>query len=157
MIKENKFIQYGFPREQSDIQGITLHETGNINMSAQDLFNYLDNECKTSQGTHYICDDKEVIQVMPDDWGVYHTGKGRDWGNRYTIAIEICSSLNNESYQKAQDKAVELTKTLMGKYHIGSDMIFFHNDWDSKYYCPKTILDNYGTSRNFVYQEIEEV
>lgn len=156
MIKENKFNQYGFPRQEGDIQGITLHEIGNINWSAQDYFNFLDNECKTSDGCHYICDSKEIIQVMPDNWAIYHTGKGKDWGTVYTIAIKICSSLNDDVYRKAQDNAVTLIKNLMNKYNFSDEMIFFHNDWDSKIYCPKTILDTYHTSRNFVYQEIKE-
>lgn len=154
MIKENKWSQYGFPRSQADIKGITVHETGNTDMNAQQLFDYLDNECKTSQGTHYIVDSEQTIQVMPDDWAVYHTGKGKDWGCRYTIAIEICSNLNDELYLLAQDRAVELIWSLQEQYQIPMDLIFFHNDFNQQTYCPKTALDRYGNSKNFVYQEI---
>lgn len=154
MIKENRFIQFGFPRTEADIKGITIHETGS-EMSAQELFDYLDNVSKDSKGTHYLVDDKEIIQVMPDDWAVYHTGKGLDWGNRYTIAIEICSNINDEKYRQGEDRAISLIYNLQKKYHIPNDMIFFHNDFNSTTYCPKTILNNYKTSRNFVYQRIE--
>lgn len=155
MIDDKKWIQYGFPREESEIQGITIHETGNTDMNAEDLFKWLNEVNKTSQGCHYLVDDTQVIQVMPDDWSVYHTGKARDWGNRNTIAIEICSSLSNEKYKQAEDKAISLVYSLQKKYHIPMDMIFFHRDFNEKKYCPKTILDNYGTSKNFVYQRIE--
>ena len=77
MIDQNKFKQYGYPRELSDIQGITLHETNNYEKNARQLHDWLNEECKTSQGTHYICDANEVVQVMPDDYAVYHTGKGK--------------------------------------------------------------------------------
>lgn len=155
MLKENRWNQYGFPREKKDIQGITIHETNNYEMDAQRLHDWLDNECKTSQGCHYIVDDVKIIQVMPDDWGVYHTGKGMDWGNRHTISVEIVSSLSNEKYSKAEDRAISLIYSLQKKYHIPTDMIFFHNDFNRKSYCPKTIMSNYETSRNFVSKRIE--
>lgn len=156
MIKESKWNQYGFPRSEADIQGITIHETNNLEMNAQQLCDWLENINKTSQGTHYICDDTQVVQVMPDDWGVYHTGKGMDWGNKYTIAIEICSSLSDEKYRQAEDRAISLIYSLQKKYHIGMDMIFFHQDFNQKTYCPKTLLDKYGSSKSYVYQRLEE-
>ena len=153
MIKESKYLQYGFPREEADIKGITIHETGS-DKTAQELFNYLDNESKDSRGCHYLVDDTEVIQVMPDDWAVYHTGKGRDWGCRYTLAIEICSNISTEKYEEAEDRAISLIYSLQHKYQIPNEMIFFHQDWNERTYCPKTALDNYGNSVNFVYQRI---
>jgi N-acetylmuramoyl-L-alanine amidase CwlA len=157
MISENKWIQYGFPRTEEDIQGITLHETGNVEMNAEQLFNWLNEENKSSQGCHYLVDDTQTIQVMPDDWAVYHTGKGKDFGCRYTIAIEICSSLSDEKYKMAEDRAISLIYALQKKYHIPMDMIFFHRDFNETTYCPKTILNNYGTSKNFVYNRLEEL
>ena len=155
MIDEKKYKQYGFPREEKDIQGITLHETGNYTMNAQELHDWLNTECKTSQGVHYICDDTQTIQVMPCDWAVYHTGKGKDWGCRYTIAIEIVSSHSDELYKKAEDRAISLIYDLQKKYHIPTNMIFFHQDFNYKMHCPNRALDEYGTSKNFVYQRIE--
>ena len=156
MLTENKWIQYGFPRTEDDIKCIVLHNTGNTFMTAQDLFDYLQNECKTSQGCSYIVDHNGVIQVMPDDWGVYSTGKGYDYGNRFGIAIEICDNLNDELYQQGQDNAVTLIKELMERYNIADTEIFFHNDFSPRTYCPHILLDRYGTSQNFVYQEIKE-
>lgn len=156
MIKESKWSQYGFPREEADIQGITIHETGNYEKSAKELHDWLENENKGSNGCHYLCDDIQTLQVMPDDWAVYHTGKGKDWGNKHTIAIEICSSLSDEKYYKAEDRAISLIYSLQKKYHIPFDMIFFHQDFDIKKHCPNRIINEYSTSKNFVYQRIEE-
>lgn len=156
MIKEQKWEQYGFPRQEKDVLGITIHETGNDNMSARQIFDFLENENKTSQGCHYLVDDNEVIEVMPIDYGVYHTGKGLDYGNRYTIAIEICSNINDDKYQQAQDKAVELIKELMLRYAIPKDSIFLHRDFNSTTYCPKTILRKYGSAKRFVIEELED-
>lgn len=156
MIKEKKYRQFGFPRTEADIEGITIHETNNYEMNAQELHDWMNDECKTSQGVHYICDANQTVQVMPDDWAVYHTGKGKDWGNQHTIAIEICSYYSDEEYKKAEDRAISLIYTLQKKYHIGFDMIFFHQDFDNRMHCPNRILDEYGTSKNFVYQRIME-
>lgn len=155
MLDKNKWVQYGFPREEKDILGLTIHETNNYDMNAQQLHDWLNNECKTNLGVHYICDSENTIQVMPDDWSVWHTGKAKDWGTRYTIAIEICSYHSDIEYKKAEDRAISLIYDLQKKYHIPMDMIFFHNDWDSKQFCPSRILNEYKTSKNFVYQRVE--
>lgn len=156
MLDRNKWEQFGFERTEEDIQGITVHETGNTDMNGEQLFNWLNTECRTSQGCHYICDFNKTIEVMPDNWAVYHTGKGMDWGNLYTIAIEIVSNLSDEKYNMAQDNAIELIKNLQEKYSISNDMVFFHLDFNEKRYCPKTLLDRYGSSVNFAYQLLRE-
>ena len=156
MIKEEKYEQYGFPRREQDILGITIHETGNDNMTAKELFDYLENENKTSQGCHYIVDNNEVIEVMPNDWGVYHTGKAMDYGNRYTISIEVCSNINNDKFNNGVDKAVELIKELMIEYAIPKDSIFFHIDFNQNSYCPKTLIRQYGSVKRFVIEKVED-
>ena len=155
MIDKNKYNQYGFPRDEKDILGITIHETNNYEMNAQELHDWLNNECKTNQGVHYIVDKDEIVQVMPDDWAVWHTGKAKDWGTRYTVAIEICSYFSDVEYKQAEDRAISLIWDLQKKYRIANDMIFFHQDWDSRTHCPNRIINEYGTSKNFVYQRIE--
>lgn len=156
MIKESKWNQFGFPRDITDIQGITIHETGNTQMNAQELYDWFDNESKSNQACHYICDDIQTIQVMPDSYAVYHTSKTEDWPCHYTIAIEIVSSLNDEKYNSAVNNAITLIKSLQLMYQISSGKIFFHNDFNSKTYCPKTLIDQYGSSRAFVYERIGE-
>lgn len=155
MISENKYIQYGFPRSVEDIKGITLHETGNYEMNAQQMFDYLNTSNRTSQGVHYLVDSEQTIQVMPDNWAVYHTGKGIDNGVKYTIAIEICSSLSDSEYLSAEERAISLIKQLQSTYNIADDNIYFHQDWNKTTYCPRRALDTYGTSRGFVYDRIK--
>lgn len=156
MIDENKLDQYGYPRPNGiqDIKGIVLHNTGNIKLSARQLYDYLNNENKTSQGCSYIVDKEEIIQCMPDDWCVYSTGKGKDYATKYLLALEICDNINDDDYKLGQDKAVELIKDLMEQYNISSDEIYFHNDFNDKVYCPHILLDNYGSAKRFVVEEI---
>ena len=154
MLDQNKWNQYGFLREENDILGITLHESNKYNMTAEELETWLNEVNKTSDGCHYICDDTQSLQVMPDNWAVYHTGKALDWGNCYTIAIVIMPSLSDEKYQRAQDHAVALIKNLQNTYSISDEMIFFHNSFDPRAYCPKTILDRYTSVKRFVMEEL---
>lgn len=154
MINENKFRQYGFPRPDTDILGICIHETDKDNMNAQQWFDYFDKESKNSFCYSYVCDDEQILQIMPDTYAVYHTNKGNDWGCRYSIAIAICTNINNEKYLKAQDNCVLLVKQLMEKYNIGKDAIYFHNDFDSRDYCPKTLLNTYGSVKRFVIEKL---
>ena len=156
MLPENKWLQYGLPREESDITCIVIHNTGNTELSARQLFEYLATENKTSQGVSYLIDNEEVIQVVPDTWSVYNTGKGKDYAFRHGLALEICDNLNDDLYQQGQDRAIVLIKELMARYNIGYDMVFFHYDFNSSVHCPNTIMNRYGSSKNFVYQEIYE-
>ena len=148
MIDRNKYEQFGFERNQEDIQCIVLHNT-NSELSARQLFNWL-NETSSSQGTHYIVDYDEVVEVMPLDWGVYHTGKGMDFGNKFGIAIEICSNLNNEKYLQGETKAMELVKSLMNEYRLTKNDIYFHQDFNQTTKCPNDILTIYGNRKNFI-------
>ncbi|MBQ0113742.1 MAG: N-acetylmuramoyl-L-alanine amidase [Bacteroidales bacterium] len=151
MLPETQWRQFGYPRPngEADIEGIVIHNTGSL-LTASELFNWLKDECKTSQGTTYIVDKDEIIQVVPDTFAVYSCGKGDDYSTKHLIAIEICDNINNEDYLLGQDRAIELIKSLMEKYNIPRSQIFFHLDFDNKTRCPHTILDLYGTKKNFL-------
>lgn len=148
MIKESKKLQYG--QEGLIPSCITIHNTNNYEYNAKELFDYLNNECETSQGCHYLVDSESVIEVMPLTWKVYHTGKGEDYAFHNSIAIEICSNINNDVYLKGQDNAIKLIKELMTKYNISKEEIYFHIDWNATVYCPSNILDLYKTKKNFL-------
>ena len=148
MISESKWKQYGLPN--SKIKGIVIHNTNNQQMSAEELENWLENECKYSSGCHYLVDYKEVRQVLPDDWSCWNTGMGMSFGNIDCIAIEICSNPNTELYLQGQERAIELIKDLMEKYHLTKNDIFFHRDFQHNVNCPAQILYRYGTKANFL-------
>lgn len=156
MIKESKWDQYGFPRFMSDIKGITIHESSGVNDTAAELFSFYNDISKENSAVHYLVDANEVIEVMPLNWSVYHTGKGKDFGNMYTIAIMICSNLNDELYEAAVDRAVSLINELMEQFRLTQDEIFFHCNFNIKVYCPKKLIAKYGTAKNFAYQRLQE-
>lgn len=148
MLDKNKWSQFG--KEGLEPTCITIHNTGNYDMTARELFDYLNNECLTSQGCHFLVDDKEIIEVMPLNWKTYHTGKGEDYAFNNSIAIEICSNLDDELYLKGQENAIRLIKNYMDKFDIPKDEIYFHIDFNPTTYCPCNILDLYKTKENFL-------
>lgn len=148
MLDKNKWSQYG--KDGLEPTCITIHNTGNYDMTAMELFDYLNNECLTSQGCHFLVDDKEIIEVMPLNWKTYHTGKGEDYAFNNSIAIEICSNLDDELYLKGQENAIRLIKNYMDKFDIPKDEIYFHIDFNPTTYCPCNILDLYKTKENFL-------
>lgn len=143
-----KIDQYGIKRVGS-IKGITIHNTSS-DKSARELYEWLMNECKTSQGCHYLVDDSEVIQVLPLDYSCWHTGNAYDFGNLYTIAIEICSNPDREKYLNGEERAIELIKELMNEYDLTTDDIYFHCDFLKHYNCPANILNIYTNKKNFI-------
>lgn len=147
MLDEKKWKQYGQPLKKS-WKGITIHNTGN-DMSAKEHEELM--ETSTNHlATHFFVDENEVIQMMPLDWIVWHTGKGMDMGNTRTIAIEICRSTNAEElYMEAQANAIDLIHSLMKEFGFTKDNIYFHCDFNQQTYCPHRILDIYKTKQNF--------
>lgn len=150
MIDENKWGQFG--KEGLNPIAITIHNTNNYKMSAKDILDYTNENSKhiNSGACHYAIDYKEIVEILPLNWKIYHTGKAEDWAFNNSIAIEICSNLNNELYLKGQDNAIKLIKELMKKYNIKKSDIYFHQDFDERAYCPATILNLYGNKRNFI-------
>ena len=139
--------QFGFPG--LDVKGITIHNTGNA-LSAYENY-LLMMRSRDNAGTHYFVDGEEIIQAMPLDWCVYHTGMGIDWACKHTIAIEICYSRSIlDLYMKSEKKAVELIKQLMEDYNIPIKRLYFHNDFNRTTYCPHRILDIYGSKAEFI-------
>lgn len=139
--------QFGYPG--LEVKGITIHNTGRRE-SARELFNELKNS-QVNQGCHFLIDETETIQMLPLDWCAYHTGKGKDWGNNHTIAIEICRSQNtSDLYFASQVRAIRKIKKLMNEYNLTTSDIYFHNDFSPRTYCPHKILETYGNKKNFI-------
>lgn len=132
------------------VKGITIHNTGN-DMSARENYDLMA-ERKQINLCHYLIDEKEIINVFPEDREASHTGKGYDFGNRFTLAIEVCRSQSDEElYLKAQKKAVAFIKKLMKKYDLTNDDLYFHNDFNQQAYCPHRILEIYKTKGEFIH------
>lgn len=144
-----KMNQFGIPRK-GDVKGIVIHNTQNFKMSARELYDWLENESRTSQCCHYLIDHTETIQVMPLDWSVWNTGDGYSFGNLHCIAIEICSNPNTELYLKGEARALALIRELMAEFNLTEKDIYFHRDFQPNINCPAQILKLYGSKANFL-------
>lgn len=127
-------------------RGITIHNTNN-ELDANENYNLMINSMH-SYSAHFFVDSKIVIQAMPLDIQAFHTGKAYDDGNRYTIAVEICSRGSEAEFCEAVENTVQLIILLREK--LGNLPIYFHNDFDRLKYCPHRILDIYGNKKNFI-------
>lgn len=131
-----------------EVKGITIHNS-NSDLSAKETLEKLE---KTRQLNiaHYLVDDIDCLNIYPTDKMASHTGKGYDFGNRYTIAIEICKSrCDLETYLKAEANAMKLVKKLLKKYKLNENDIYFHSDFNTTK-CPHRIFEIYETKRRFI-------
>ena len=119
---------------------IVVHNTGNKAPAANEAKYMITNDEKKS--FHYVVDDKEVIQCIPENRNAYHAGDGKSGkGNREGIAIEICYSLSGGSkFTKSEENAVELIVDILKRYGWGIDKVTKHQDYSGKY-CPHRTLD----------------
>lgn len=131
------------------VKGITIHNTGS-ELSARELYDILKKSGKMNL-CHFLVDEKEVIEVVPLFQEAYHTGKGYDFGNQHTIAIEVCRSRSNlDLYVRAEKRAIILIKKLLREYQLASPNIYFHKTFNVTKKCPHRILEIYGTLEKFV-------
>lgn len=115
---------------------ITIHSTGNACSTAQNEADFVCYNSKRKASFHFVCDEKEVIQVLPENEVAFHAGDGKNGtGNRKSLAIEICESGDRE---KALLNAVALTRSLMVKHGIPLENVVQHNHWSGKD-CPRIL------------------
>ena len=150
MIPKKRWNQYG--EEGIVVKGITIHNTGN-KYSAKQNAELMANS-SSEAGCHFFIDETDTVQMMPETYHVWHTGKAYDFGNLSTIAIEICRSACGEKlYKEAQERAVRKVKNLLKKYGLTTNDVYFHRDFNQTTYCPHRILDMYGDKKNFIKEE----
>lgn len=128
------------PGGNYDKLSITIHSTGNTNSNAQNERNWLDNPINERDASwHYVVDEKEVIQTIPDNEEAWHCGNVI--GNRFSIGIEICESGERE---KTLRNAAEFVAQKMREYKFDISDIVRHYDWTGKN-CPRILID-----KNFI-------
>lgn len=121
-------------------EGYCVHNTYN-DASAENEANYMRNNDK-KVSFHYVVDDKEVIQCIPENRNAFHAGDGVNGnGNRKHIAVEICySKSGGEKFTKAEKNAAEFIANGLKAKGWGIDKVKKHQDFSGKY-CPHRTLD----------------
>ena len=115
---------------------ITIHSTANPGSTARNERDWLDNPSNRAEASwHYVVDEREAIQAIPDEEEAWHCGSGT--GNRESIGIEICES--GDRLKTLKNAAVF---TAMKLKELGLDIgdMVRHFDWTGKD-CPRILID----------------
>ena len=128
-------------------QMICIHQTGNVDASAQANHNYMKNLNKNGNRTAswaFTVGYDKIIQAQSCNYKTYHAGNAV--GNNSSIGIEICMYTDSAKQKKAYDNAIALVKILMDYYKFDLNQIKRHYDWTKKH-CPAWLIDcKYGYS-----------
>ena len=100
--------------------------------------------------THYVVDDKEIYQLLEDNWWAKHAGGGgqlytdnpidaTSCGNGNSIGIEVADG-DSVNHLQAIENVIELARYLMKTYNIDVDHVIRHGDCQNKA-CPATIMN----------------
>ncbi|MDF9626748.1 N-acetylmuramoyl-L-alanine amidase [Bacillus cereus] len=118
---------------------ITVHNTYNDASAKNEVAYMIRNDNQVS--FHIAVDDKEAVQGIPLERNAWSCGDGNGSGNRKSISVEICYSLNGgERYYQAEDHAASVVAQLMKQYSIPISKVRTHQSWSGKY-CPHRMLD----------------
>lgn len=134
------------------IKGIVIHWTANTGKGANAIANrnYF-NSTERLASAHFIVDDRNIIQCIPEDEVAWHVGsdKYRDAGrklsengygpNYFTIGIEMCVN-SDGNWIKTYQNTVELAACLLRKYNLNTNDLYRHYDITGKD-CPKMMID----------------
>ena len=143
---------------------VTVHNTGNTASARNEATYHNNNNDQVSY--HVAIDDIEAIQLISFDRNAWHAGDGANGtGNRKSIGIEICYSMDNgysgaksERYKKAEDNAALYIAHVLKQYGWGMDRLKRHYDWSGKD-CPHKMhaTDTYQAFRNLVKKYLDEL
>lgn len=125
-------------RKLASIGYITLHNTGNVNVKANNFHRSLKRENALTNGRKaswtFTVDDIEIYQEVPTSWETWHAGNST--GNKNSISIEMCMWSDKEKQRKTYDNAARLVAELMKMHNIPISKVVQHNKWSGKN-CPE--------------------
>ena len=144
---------------------ITVHNTGNV-ANARNEVAYMNNNYNYVS-YHVAIDEKEAVQAIPFNRNAFAAGDGigLNSGNRTSIHIEICYSMDNgysgaksARYKKAEDNAALYIAHVLKQYGWGIDRLKRHYDWSRKD-CPHKMhaTNSYQAFKNLVKKYLDEL
>ena len=144
----------------SKVRGVVIHWTANEGKGANAEANrrFFENRKlgKTGYGSaHYIVDDKEIIQCIPDNEIAYHVGATEykttrfgSYPNASLLGIEMCVNADG-NFKVVYEQTVQLAAMLIKKYGLNPDTdLVRHYDITGKN-CPAFFTsDHWGKVNN---------
>lgn len=128
-------------------KGITIHNTANVASARNEAANVYNNNTKRGKNgsaVHLFIDEKDTYLVVPFEIHGWHSSDGNGFGNRSTISIEICHSLDYSTtkYERSESRAAVLTAQLMKEFDIPLSMVKRHYDYSpGKKRCPHRMFE----------------
>lgn len=134
------------------IKGIVVHWTGSADKgfdAAAEVRHF--NQSEKLVSAHYVVDDHQILQCIPDHEIAFHAGgtrykpdgdRIRETGlnpNYFTIGFEMCANVDGQ-YEKTYQNGVELAAHLLQKYRFCVQDLYRHFDLTGKE-CPALLLD----------------
>ena len=147
----------GRPEKKISPKGLVFHWTANTNKGADadNNRNYFNNS-GVAASAHYVVDDHQVVQCLPENEMAYHVGARRyttqaieklsGYPNDCTIGIEICVNCDGD-FQKTMENTVALAADICKKHGWTKDNLWRHYDITEKD-CPKFFVTD-ATARAF--------
>lgn len=135
-------------RAPADIHYLVIHYTGNKGDTALGNCRYYQGQDRLASA-HYFVDEAGVWQSVRDQDKAWHCGLGSskrtychpDCRNHNSLGIEICMwDRQGQVRQASIDRAVQLARGLMAKYHIPVDHVVRHYDVTHKI-CPAPMVN----------------
>jgi len=140
----------GRPGKKIHPKGLVVHWTANTGRGAnaranRNYFNHTDR----SVSAHYVVDDKEVVQCLPEDEMAYHVGAKTykekavhelsGYPNDCTIGIEICVNADGD-FKKTLKNVIALAADICKRYGWCRENLWRHYDITGKD-CPRFFVD----------------
>lgn len=145
-------------------KALVIHWTANLEKGANAVANrnYFENHPENKVSAHYVVDDKQIIQCIPENEMAYHVGGKRYtqqalqklsiYPNNCTLGIEMCVNMDGD-FQKTYQNTVELSANILKRYGWGIDKLWRHYDITGKD-CPRFfVIDE--TAKAFGFESAE--
>ena len=133
-------------RRSSAIRYLVVHYTGAPG-TARNNGAYFASRGDIGASAHYFVDAQDIVQSVPDSGRAWHCGAASyrhpECRNDNSIGVELCcyqDAAGRWRFDPATvDNAVQLIRTLMGKYSINADHVVRHYDVTGKV-CPEPFV-----------------
>lgn len=130
-------------RTLQSIGYVTLHNTGLVDVKANNFHRALKNENSAKNGRQaswtFTVDDVEIYQETKINWETWHAGNST--GNKNSISIEMCMWSDKEKQRKTYENSAILVAKLLKEYKLDISKVVQHNKWSGKD-CPQYLRSN---------------
>ncbi|MGE4273296.1 MAG: N-acetylmuramoyl-L-alanine amidase family protein [Desulfitobacterium sp.] len=106
-INERLLSKYNRPKQPLNPKGFVIHSTSNEGATAENHYNYWNNEDRESSA-HYVIDWNEIIRLIPENEIAWHAGNNR--ANGTYLSAEMCEprGYNMEQFNEVWRRTVWL-------------------------------------------------